>query len=256
MGSIMSEFLKLKRSMSWSVVVLLPIIMVVAGSGSTIAVEGEFADGWHTLWVRSIGFYGMAILPVGIAILASLVWRVEHKNSNWNALMSRPVPTWQIVVGKIAAISILAAVMQIVLVAAVIGLGKFVFGLPGMLPTDYLITSLLIIAAQVPVVAFQSALSTFARSFAAPVAIALVLTGASTMALLLKIPGVAVTPYALLTRTTQTGSATMLTGQGTSFDVSALTPDVVGLTIGLSAVLAVVVIAGTSIILNHTDTRT
>ena len=159
-------------------------------------------------------------------------------------------------VGKIAAISILAAVMQIVLVAAVIGLGKFVFGLPGMLPTDYLITSLLIIAAAsssrclpIGIVYLRAKLRGAGRHRAR--AHRGQHDGAARRS-----SGVAVTPYALLTRTTQTGSATMLTGQGTSFDVSALTPDVVGLTIGLSAVLAVVVIAGTSIILNHTDTRT
>lgn len=77
MGSVYTEFLKLKRSMSWAVVLLLPIIMVSTGSMSSIAGGGQFDDGWHTLWIRSIGFYGMAILSVGIAILASLVWRVD-----------------------------------------------------------------------------------------------------------------------------------------------------------------------------------
>lgn len=254
MGSLISEFLKLKRSMSWSVVILLPVLMVFFGSFSTFVGEGEFTEGWDTLWIRTVGFYGMAILSIGIAVLASLVWRVEHKNSNWNALMSRSVPTSQIVIGKIAAIWVLAAVMQVIFMATVIVLGKFIFGLPGMLPTDYYITGSLVIVAQLPVIAFQSALSTFFRSFAAPVAIGLLLTGASTMALLMKIPGIIATPYALLTQTTQAGSAAVMSGS-TSFDVSALTPGVVGITLALSAVLTVVIIAGTSIILNRSDTR-
>ena len=137
MGSVYTEFLKLKRSMSWAVVLLLPIIMVSTGSMSSIAGGGQFDDGWHTLWIRSIGFYGMAILSVGIAILASLVWRVEHRGSNWNALMSRPVPTLQVVVGKTTAISALAAMMQLVFVVAVIVFGK-TLGLSGMLPGQYL----------------------------------------------------------------------------------------------------------------------
>lgn len=176
MGSVYTEFLKLKRSMSWAVVLLLPIIMVSTGSMSSIAGGGQFDDGWHTLWIRSIGFYGMAILSVGIAILASLVWRVEHRGSNWNALMSRPVPTLQVVVGKTTAISALAAMMQLVFVVAVIVFGK-TLGLSGMLPGQYLISSALVILACVPVAALQSALSSFFRSFAVPVAIALVLTG-------------------------------------------------------------------------------
>lgn len=254
MGSLISEFLKLKRSMSWSVVILLPVLMVFFGSFSTFVGEGEFTDGWDTLWIRTVGFYGMAILSIGIAVLASLVWRVEHKNSNWNALMSRSIPTSQIVIGKVAAVSILAAAMQCVMVITVIVLGKFVYGLPGMLPTDYFITSLLVIVAQVPVAALQSGFSTFLRSFAAPVAIGLVLTGASTMALLMKLQFMIVTPYALLTQTTQIGS-TIVSGQGTNFDASALNPGVAALTIGLSALLTTVVVAGTSFILNRSDTR-
>mgnify|MGYP000153567371 FL=1 len=138
MNSIYSEFLKLKRSMSWAVVLVVPIIVVLAGSMSTVLAQGTFEDGWHTLWIRSVGFYGMAILPVAVAILASLVWRVEHKNSNWNALMSRPVPTSEIVLGKVA------ASMQLVLLVTVIGLGKLALGLEGVFPAKYLLGSLLI----------------------------------------------------------------------------------------------------------------
>lgn len=254
MGSVNSELIKLKRSMSWAVVVLLPTITVIAGAGGTIAGEGNFAEGWDTLWIRSIGFYGMAIVSVGIAILASLVWRVEHQNNNWNALMSRPVPTAQVVIGKVAAISLLAAAMQVVLLATVIVLGR-ALGLPGMIPSDYLMTSALVMIASVPVAALQSAFSTFLRSFAAPVAIALVLTGACTMALVLKVNAAVVLPYALLTQTTQIGT-TLVSGEGTSFDASALTPGVVALTIGLSAVLTAAIVAGTSTILNRSDTRT
>lgn len=255
MGSIITEFLKLKRSTSWAVVIGLPVVMVFFGAMGTIAEEGTFEYGWHTLWVRSIGFYGMAILSVGIAILASLVWRVEHKNNNWNALMSRSVPTSQIIIGKIAAITALCAAMQIVLVAAVVILGKLLFQLPGMLPIEYLASSALIIVACIPVAAIQSALSTFFRSFAAPVAIALVLTGACTMALLLKLQAAIVLPYALLTQTTQIGAQAMLGGSGTSFAAADLTPASVSLTILLSAGLTAVIIGITSALLNRSDTR-
>lgn len=254
MGPIYSEFIKLKRSMSWAVVVLLPVIMVFAVAMSTLAGEAEFADSWHTLWIRSIGFYGMAILPVGIAILASLVWRVEHKNSNWNALMSRPVSTVQVVIGKVAAISLLAAAMQLVFVTVVIALGKLAFGLPGMLPAQYWISSAVVIVACIPVAALQSALSTFFRSFAAPVAIALVVTGVSTMALLVGIKAVSVVPYAVLTQATQLGTI-LVSGEGTSFDAFAITPDSVLFFVLVSAALTAAIVAGTSAILDRLDIR-
>ena len=89
MNSIAAEFSKLKRSLSWAVVVLLPIVLVVSGLIMTLIDGRGLEDGWHTLWMRSIVFYGLFPLSVGIAILASLVWRAEHRGSNWNALMSR-----------------------------------------------------------------------------------------------------------------------------------------------------------------------
>ena len=113
MKPVLAEILKLRGSTSWAVVVLLPVASVVS---ACIFVR---PDGWRLLWIRSVGFYGMALLPVGLAVLASLVWRVEHRGSNWNVLMSTPVPTWRTVVAKTAAIWLLASGMQLVLVLAV-----------------------------------------------------------------------------------------------------------------------------------------
>ena len=53
-------------------VVLLPMASVVS---ACIFVR---PDGWRLLWIRSVGFYGMALLPVGLAVLASLVWRMKY----------------------------------------------------------------------------------------------------------------------------------------------------------------------------------
>lgn len=254
MNSIHSEFLKLKRSMSWAVVLVVPIIMVLAGSMSTMLAQGTFEDGWHTLWIRSVGFYGMAILPVAVAILASLVWRVEHKNSNWNALMSRPVPTSEVVLGKVAAIAALAASMQLVLLVTVIGLGKLVFGLEGMLPAKYLLGSPLIMLACVPLAALQSALSAFLCSFVTPVTIALVMTSASTLLLQLKLTAALALPYGLVTHTTQLGTS-LVSGQRTSFAVPDLSLVSACIVTGAAVVLTALIVAITSMALNRTDTR-
>lgn len=125
MKPVLAEILKLRGSTSWAVVVLLPVASVVS---ACIFVR---PDSWRLLWIRSVGFYGMALLPVGLAVLASLVWRVEHRGSNWNVLMSTPVPTWRTVVAKTAAVWLLASGMQLVLVLAVTAVGVGALGLPG-----------------------------------------------------------------------------------------------------------------------------
>lgn len=255
MGSIYSEFIKLKRSMSWAVVVLLPVMSVFAGSMSTIAAEEQFENGWHTLWIRSIGFYGMAILPVGIAILASLVWRVEHKNGNWNALMSRPVSSLQVVIGKVAAVAVLSAAMQVVLLVTAIALGEFVFGLPGMLPAKYFVGSVVIMMACIPVAALQSGLSMLMRSFGAPIAVAFVGAGFSTMALLIGIKVVSVVPYAVATQATQLGTS-LVGGGATSFDAAAISLSSVSFLVSMALALTAVIVAGTTAILDRSDIRT
>lgn len=254
MGSVHAEFLKLRRSMSWGAVVLLPVIVVFAGAMTTFAPGGVLSDGWHTLWIRSIGFHGMALLPVGIALLASLVWRVEHGNGNWNALMSRPVPTAHVVIAKAAAVSVLAAAMQAVLVATVIVLGKLAFDLPGTLPAEYWASSAVVIVACVPVAALQSGLSGLLRSFAAPVAIAFALTGLSTVLLMTGFEAASVLPYALATQATQLGTV-LGSGEETSFAAAALSAESVLFLVLASAAMTLVVVGVTAAVLDRRDTR-
>jgi len=254
MGSVLAEFVKLKRSLSWAVVVLLPVMAVLLGAGGTVLVEQRFEQGWHTLWVRSVGFYGMALLPVGVAILASLVWRAEHANGNWNAPMGRPVSTFEVLLGKTAAVAVPTAAMQAVLVASVVLLGKAVIGLPGMLPAEYFATTLLIMAGCVPVAALQSGLSALLRSFAAPVAAALVGTGVSTALLMLaEVRAVLVLPYAVATQAALMGSG--LDQDGTAFEVVRVTPASALALAAFSAVLTAVIMAGATAVLDRRDVR-
>lgn len=248
MGAISAELIKLKRSLAWPIVVLLPVVLVLAGVATQLARGTGPENGWDTVWLQSVGFYGLFPLAIGIAILASLVWRAEHRGSNWNALMSGPTPTVRIVVAKALVVAALTAIMQVVLVLAVIAIGKLAFGLPGMLPGEYLGIAALLILATVPAAALQSALSMFLRSFAAPVAVALVASGISTAALMILGSAALVSPYGLATRTALLGTGSFVdSGSVTAGDVTA---------IAVSAlVLTVLILAGTSAVLNRRDTR-
>ena len=79
MNTISAEFLKLKRSMSWAVVIILPLVLAITGVVNTLVDGNPLEDGWHTLWLRAVVFYGLFPLAIGIGILASLVWRSEHR---------------------------------------------------------------------------------------------------------------------------------------------------------------------------------
>lgn len=249
MGSVRAEFLKLKRSLSWFVVVLLPLLAVLTGAANTVVSGQPLEDDWHTLWMRVVVFYGLFPLAVGVAVLASLVWRVEHQDGNWNALMGRKVSSFHVVVGKTAVLAVLAAAMQAVLVAGVIVVGKLMFALPGTLPPRYLLVSAVIVLACVPVAALQSGLSMLMRFFAAPVAVALLGATTGVLLLVIRLEPVAMTlPYGLLSRATQLGTG-MLTDTGNV--TTGLVSVVVAVSLGLTAVLT----AGAAAVLDRRDIR-
>jgi hypothetical protein len=248
MGAISAELIKLRRSLAWPIVVLLPVVLVLAGAATQLARGTRPENGWDTVWLQSVGFYGLFPLAIGIGILGSLVWRAEHRGSNWNALMSGPTPTVRIVVAKAVAVAGLTAIMQVVLVLAVVVIGKLAFGLPGVLPGRYLGVAALLVLATVPAAALQSALSMFLRSFAAPVAVALVASGISTAALMALGDAALVSPYGLATRTA-------LLGTGSFVDDGAVTAGDVVSVLAAALVLTVLVISLTVAALDRRDTR-
>lgn len=249
MSALSAELVKLKRSLAWPIVVLLPIVLVLAGAATQLADGRAPENGWHTVWLQSVGFYGLFPLAIGIAILGSLVWRVEHRGSNWNALMSGPNSSLRIVTAKAVVVAGLTAIMQVILLAAVIVIGKAAFGLPGMLPGEYLAVTGLLIVATIPAAAIQSALSMFLRSFAAPVAVALVASGISTAALMAIGNAALVSPYAVATRAALLGTGSFVdTGSVTGGDVTAI--------LTASIILTALILAIATSILERRDTRT
>lgn len=250
MNTLRAEIVKLRRSLSWVIVVLLPLVLVLSGSVMTLIDGRGLENGWHTLWLRSVVFYGMFPLAVGIAILASLVWRAEHRNSNWNALMAGPNSSLRIVLAKSVVVAVLAALMQVVAVVTVILLGKLAFDLPGFLPAQYLAVSAVIVVASLPVAVLQSWLSMLMRSFVLPIAVAFVGAGFSTVLLVLGLDAaIFVSPYAAVSRATQLGTATFA-------DTGDITLPLLAMIIAASLVLSAVLTAANTLVLERTDART
>lgn len=245
MGAIRAELIKLRRSMSWAVVAAVPLTAVLAGAGNSLAAAAPLVDGWHTLWLRTVVFYGLFPLGVALGATASLVWREEHRAGNRNALMAQPVSRLRIVAAKAVVLGLLAAAMQGVLVIALVLAGKLLFGLPGLPPARHLLVSAVIVLACLPVVAVQSALSMVLRSFAAPVAVAL-LGAVGSVPLLLAGADIliAVVPYALPARATQLGT-------GVLADDGVVTAGMVGGLAGASVTWAVLVVAATAVLLDR-----
>ena len=170
---IIAELTKLRRSALWVIAVVLPVLAVTAGTINYTANQGVLSSGWESYWSQAVLFYGLFFMSMGVAVLASAAWRMEHRGHNWNLLMATPARPAAIVGAKIASLTLVVMAMQMVLLVLVVGVGVFLLDLEGAPPWEYVVVALLGIVAALPVVAAQSLLSMLIRSFTAPVAVGL-----------------------------------------------------------------------------------
>jgi len=170
---IVAELTKLRRSSLWIIAAVLPVLAVVTGTVNYGNNQGMLSSGWVPFWSQVVLFYGMLFMSMGVAVLASAAWRMEHRGHNWNLLLTTPAHPSTITGVKIVALIAMVAVMQAVLLVLVFLLGTFFLGLDGPLPWEQGAVSLLAVVAAMPVVALQSLLSMLTRSFVAPVALGL-----------------------------------------------------------------------------------
>lgn len=165
-----AEAVKLRRSAVWVVVLLLPLMAVVTGTVNYAANQGVLSAGWVSMSSQVTLFYSMIFFSMGVSLLASTVWRVEHRGSSWNAMRATPHSPAAVVLAKTLIILVPTAAMQAALVAMTWVAGM-ALGLGPILPASLPVSATLAMLAAMPLVALQSLLSMLMRSFAAPVAL-------------------------------------------------------------------------------------
>lgn len=206
MNLIAGELGKLRRLHLWVLFAGIPGLSVVLGALNYRANAGVLTSGWRSLWSQFGLFYGLFFMTVGIAALASAMWRVERRSGGWNRLMGSPVRVGALLAAKVAALSVLVAAMQLVFV----GLGfvaGLTLGLRPDLPPALPLAALAAIVPGVAVAAWQSLVSMVVRNVALPVGIAGVATVLS-FGLIASGSGLSsLLPPALLTRTISLGSS-------------------------------------------------
>lgn len=168
-----AEITKLKRSSTWIIALILPILAVVTGTinfaGNTYALD----SGWASFTSQVALFYGLMFYSMGISLLAATVWRMEHRGTNWNLLLTTTAKPVRLVAAKIGAILVPVALMQAVLIAGTAISGTLVLQLDGPFPGQFALVGLIALVAALPLIALQSLLSMLFKSFAAPIALCL-----------------------------------------------------------------------------------
>ena len=231
---VAAEAIKLKRSSVWAVTILLPLLAVITGSLNFKMNREAFLQGWVSLTSQMTLFYAMMFCSLGVALLASTVWRVEHRGTSWNAMRTTPHTPTAVALAKTLVLFAPLLVMQVILVVLAWISGTFFMGLGPAMPMSFTVSALLGVLAAAPLVAVQSLLSMLMRSFAAPVAVAFIGCAVGFGLAAAQSPLAYAIPQGILSMTLVLGSsASSVAG---SFDAASMLP-LLAATVGVGAVL-------------------
>ena len=229
-----AETIKLKRSSAWVVTVLLPLLAVITGTFNFYGNRETFPQTWVSLTSQMTFFYSMMFCPLGVALLASTVWRVEHRGTSWNAMRTTPHSPTAVALAKTLTLFTPVLAMQVILVVLAWISGTLVMGLGPAMPAAFIVSGLLAVVAAAPLVAVQSLLSMLMRSFAAPVAVAFLGCVVSFGLMASQSPLTYAVPQGILSKTLTLGSSAMSTAG--KLDAASMLPLLVAI-VGLGAVL-------------------
>ncbi len=157
---------------------------------------GILDNQWYSLWTQHTLFACYFFLPVLIGIYCSYLFRLEHMNHNWNAIMTAPVPITQLFLAKLV-MGWLMVVLTQIWVGLLFVFSGLLIGISTPIPADLPIWLFFGALGGMAVCALQLCLSLVIRSFAVPVGIAL-MGGIAGLALLSQGYGLYF-PYALIT---------------------------------------------------------
>lgn len=194
--ALQAEMIKMRHSPMWLAFLLIPIIPAFMGTFNYLNNLSMLENKWYSLWTQHTLFACYFFLPVLIGIYASYLFRLEHANHNWNAVLTAPVPITQLFMVKL-----IMGWLMVVLTQLWMGL-LFIFsglqaGLSGSIPPELPLWLLFGALGGMVICALQLCLSLVIRSFAVPVGIAL-MGGIAGLALLSQGYGLYF-PYALIT---------------------------------------------------------
>lgn len=231
-----AEILKLKRSATWIIALLLPLLAVTTGTINLANNPDTLDSGWASFTSQVTLFYGLLFFSIGIGLIAATAWRMEHRGTNWNLLLTTTRQPIRLVIAKVVVIMFPVAFMQLVLVTGTLIAGTLVLGLDGAIPWQFVLVGAISVIAALPLIAIQSLLSLLMKSFAAPVALCLLgcVVGVAAVTSEALRPLSFIWPQAINTRAMNLGSTALAGSRG-------LTPQdalpIIGTALGLALVV-------------------
>ncbi len=195
MRTLRAERMKLQHSPVWLAFFILPILPAVMGTFNYLQNVEILQEQWYSLWTQHTLFTCYFFLPAIIGVYCSYLWRLEHTNHNWYAIMTVPVPIVHLYLSKLVMATAMVLLTQLWTGILFVISGKLC-GLTVPVPPELPVWLLWGAAGGIVICAIQLCLSLVIRSFAIPVGMALI-GGVAGLAALAKGYGVWF-PYSLL----------------------------------------------------------
>ncbi|MCI8814475.1 MAG: ABC transporter permease subunit [Lachnospiraceae bacterium] len=210
-----SENKKLKHSILWLACFIIPLIPAIMGTFNYLGNLAFLTPGWHNLWTQETLFYANFFGAPLMGLCCAYLWRLEHRNHNWNALMTAPVPVWATVLSKLMVALRFFIMTQLWMGTLFLVTGKCI-GVDGPVPMEILGYLLRGTLAGAAVATLQLFLSMVIPSFTLPVILAFI---GSVGSIYITAKGLGfLSPYALLMLGMNANHAQdMLKGQLLSF---------------------------------------
>ena len=172
LACVKTERKKLHHSNLWVAFLVIPLLPTVMGAANYMNNLGLLKSEWYSLWTQHSLFYADFFYAPLIALYCSYIWRVEHLNYNWKHLMTMPVSAADVFLSKLLLAMRCTVGLQLWMWVLFLIAGKAV-GLPGLPDVQILGWLLRGSLGAFAITALQLVLSMMIRSFAVPIALAL-----------------------------------------------------------------------------------
>ncbi|WP_343898961.1 ABC transporter permease, partial [Corynebacterium felinum] len=108
------ELFKIKRSPVWLVCLIVPILTVAIGVINYGNNLDQFENGWQSFTAQTGLFYTLLFFSLSVGVFSATIWNDDKRPCHWNALILSNESVVLLLVRKLIATVVLAAVMHII----------------------------------------------------------------------------------------------------------------------------------------------
>lgn len=171
--TLRAERIKIRHSPIWWAFLMLPVLPAVLGTFNYLQNIAILQDAWYSLWTQHTLFTCYFFLPAIIGVYCSYLWRLEHFDSNWNAVKTMPVPLYGIYLAKLAVAAVMVLLTYVWVGILFVVAGK-IAGIAVPVPAELPVWLCFGAMGSTVICALQLCISLVIRSFAVPVGLALI----------------------------------------------------------------------------------